>query len=154
MLRDIGSAVPRRLFVKMVTSCDEANELSEMATEILIDSDASVVDELLEHYDGASDYAQMLILEICAHFPEAPRVLDLLLDKLRTCPDNRAFYAALLGDLGNPEAIEPLKRYLEASDLTYLDFIELRNAVETLGGDAGEERTFYGDPDYEAMRNV
>ena len=27
----------------------------------------------------------------------------------------------------------------------------LRNAV---GGDPGEERTFYGDPDYEAMRNL
>ena len=30
----------------------------------------------------------------------------------------------------------------------------LRDAVESLGGDAGEERTFYGDPDYEALRNL
>ena len=29
-----------------------------------------------------------------------------------------------------------------------------RYSIESLGGDAGEERTFYGDPDYEAMRNI
>ena len=38
--------------------------------------------------------------------------------------------------------------------LTYFDYIEIRNAIEELGGDAGEERTFYGDPDFEAMRNI
>ena len=39
-------------------------------------------------------------------------------------------------------------------DLTYFDYLALRDAVESLGGDAGEERTFYGDPDYEALRNL
>ena len=43
---------------------------------------------------------------------------------------------------------------LKLTDLNYLDYIEIRNAVESLGGDPGEERTFYGDPDYEAMRNL
>ena len=31
---------------------------------------------------------------------------------------------------------------------------ELRDAVEALGGDAGEDRSFYGDPDFEALRNL
>lgn len=39
---------------------------------------------------------------------------------------------------------------LRLTDLRYLDYIELRDAVEALGGDAGEERAFYGDPDFEA----
>ena len=30
----------------------------------------------------------------------------------------------------------------------------LNKTIEELGGDPGEERTFYGDPDYEAMRNI
>ena len=32
----------------------------------------------------------------------------------------------------------------------YSDF----DAVEAVGGDAGEERSFYGDPDFEALRNL
>ena len=47
-----------------------------------------------------------------------------------------------------------IKELIDLPDVGYVDYIELRNAIETLGGDPGEERTFYGDPDYEAMRNV
>ena len=61
---------------------------------------------------------------------------------------------SFLGKLGDPRAVDALKSFLTMTDLGYLDYIELRNAVEELGGDPGEERTFYGDPDYEAMRNM
>jgi len=154
MLRDIGTDVPRSLFVELACTCDEPNELSEMASDILSASDISVVDELLSRYDKAPEYAQMLILDICCNFPEHERMFDLLLHKLMNRPDDRAFYASLMGKLGDARAIEPLKSLMNISDLTYLDYIELRNAVEELGGEAGDERTFYGDPDYEAMRNI
>lgn len=154
MLRDIGSAVPAQLFVELVCTCKKQNELSEMASDILSASDASVVDTLLERYDAAPEYAQMLILDICCNFPENKRVFELCLSKLRTQHDQRAYYASLIEKLGNPEAIDSLRELAQMSDLTYLDYIEIRNAIESLGGDAGEERTFYGDPDYEAMRNI
>lgn len=154
MLRDIGTDAPREVFVDLASRCKEPNELSEMASDILSCADESVVEELLSRYDGAPEYAQMLILDICCNFPEHPRMLGLILDKLRSCPNERAFYASLLEKLGNPAALETLQQFLTLSDLTYLDYIELRNAVESLGGDPGEDRTFYGDPDYEAMRNV
>ena len=45
-------------------------------------------------------------------------------------------------------------RMLDMTDLSYLDYIELRSAVEQLGGDPGEERVFNGDPDYETLRGL
>ena len=69
MLRDIGSDAPRALFVDLVSRCEEPNELSEMASDILCASDESVVDELLSRYESAPRYAQMLILDICCNFP-------------------------------------------------------------------------------------
>lgn len=154
MLRDIGTDAPRALFVDLASKCKEPNELSEMASDILSASDESVVDELLSRYETAPEYAQMLILDVCCNFPQHEGLFDLILNKLRNRPDDRAYYASLLGKLGDVRAIEPLKSFLTLSDLTYLDYIELRNAIESLGGDAGDERTFYGDPDYEAMRNI
>ena len=154
MLRDIGTAVPRDLFVELVCTCKKPNELSEMASDILCAADAAVVDELLDRYEAAPEYAQALILDICCNFPGNARVFDLCLSKLRTCHDQRAYYASLIEKLGNPEAIDTLRTLAQMSDLTYLDYIEIRNAIESLGGDAGEERTFYGDPGYEAMRNI
>ena len=154
LLRDIGTDAPRQLYIDLVCDCDGQDELSDMAAEILSSGEADIVDALLERYDGASDYGQQLILDVCANFPGDERILTHLMDKLRNCPEQRAVYASLLGKLGDARAVELLKSMLKMSDLGYLDYIELRNAVEELGGDPGEERTFYGDADYEAMRNM
>lgn len=154
MLRDIETDIPRTLYVDLVCQCDEPNELSDMAADILSQSDESVVDELLNRYADASDYAQMLIMDVCSKFPKHEGVFELCLNKLYNAPEDRAFYASTLGELGDERAIEPLKSFLSAADLSYIDYLELRNAIERLGGDAGDERTFYGDPDYEALRNI
>ena len=108
----------------------------------------------MSRYEGASDYAQMLMLDVCANFPGDERVFERLLDKLRNRPEQRALYASFLGKLGDARALDTLKSFLTLTDLTYFDYIELRSAVEELGGDPGEERTFYGDPDFEAIRNL
>lgn len=154
LLRDMEADAPCSMYIDFICNSDEPNELSELAADILPNRDESVVDELLARYDGATEYAQMLILEICCHFPRRERVQEMLIQNLLSNSEMRAFYASLLGDYGDERAIEPLKRVMELSDLGYLDYIEVRNAVEALGGDVGEERTFYGDPDYEAMRNM
>ena len=154
ILRDIGSDAATPLLIDLVCTGDEDDEISAMATDELCESDGSTVAALLERYDGASDYGQMRILDICANFPGDERVYRHLIEKLRNRPEHRAFTASLLGKLGDARAVEELKPFLGLTDLSYLDYIELRNAVEELGGDPGEERTFYGDPDYEAMRNM
>lgn len=154
ILRDIGSDEARQLYVDLACTGGEEDELSEMAADILSTGDGGEIGELLARYDGAPEYGQLRILEICANFPGDDRILNYLLDKLRNRPEQRALYASFLGKLGDPRAIDALKPFLSLTDIGYLDYIELRNAVEELGGDPGEERTFYGDPDYEAMRNM
>ena len=154
MLRDIGSDDSKPLYVELVCAGKEGDDLSEMAADILSDGDGAEIEALLERYDAANEQAQSRILGICTNFPGDDRIFNYLVDKLRNRPEQRSLYASFLGKLGDPRAIEPLKSFLTLTDITYLDYIELRNAVEELGGDAGEERTFYGDPDFEAMRNM
>jgi len=154
MLRDIGSSAPHGMYVDLVCNSKMENELSEMASEILSCGNSSVIEELLARYDSASEYAQTLIIDICRHFPGDERVFNHCLDKLRNRPEQRALYASYLAKLGDPRAIDTLVQMMQLTDISYLDYIEFRNTVEALGGDAGEERTFYGDPDFEAMRNM
>ena len=154
LLRDIGSQAPHKLYVDLVCACKQPNELSEMASDILAGAGGDIVDELMERYDDASDYAQTLILDICSNYPGDERAVRRCIDKLRMNPDNRAYFASLLEKMGDDSALPVLQQALQLTELSYLGYIELRNAVESLGGDPGEERTFYGDPDYEAMRNM
>ncbi|MBQ6373524.1 MAG: hypothetical protein IJJ45_03460 [Clostridia bacterium] len=153
LLRDIDSDVPMSLYIDLICRCKEKNELSDMAADAISERQ-DVVETLLERYDSATEYGQLLILDICSNHPGDPRICDHMLEKLRNRPEERALYAALLGKLGDPRALETLMRMLDLTDLSYLDYIELRSAVEQLGGDPGEERVFNGDPDYETLRGL
>ena len=154
MMRDIGSVLADDVLIELVCTADEANELSDMAADILSAKGAGIVPRLLDWYPDAPDYAQELILDICCNYPGDERIYDYLMERLRNQPERRALNASCLGKLGDPRAIEPMKAMMQLFDLRYFDYVELRDAVELLGGEVGEERTFYGDPDYEALRSI
>jgi len=154
MLRYMGSRCADAYLKELVCGAHEKNELSDMAAETLAGRDAETAYSLLDVYPQAPEYAQMLILDICCNFPGDERICGYLLSKLRNDPQQRALWASYLGKLGDERALEPLKEMLNLFDLRYLDYIELRAAVENLGGDAGEDRCFYGDPDFEALRSL
>lgn len=154
LLRDIGTDAPTDMYIDLVCTSKEENELSEMAADVIASGDGSVVGILLDRYESATEYGQSLILDICRFFPGDERIFEHCMEKLRNRPEQRALYASYLAKLGDARAVDTLVKMMQMTDISYLDYIELRNAVESLGGDAGEERTFYGDPDYEAMRNI
>ncbi len=152
MLRDMDSRLADDLMVDLVCTAEQANELSDMAADILSDRGGEMVSQLLDRFDKVPEYAQDLILDICCNHPGDERLYEHLIHRLRNRPEQRALWASYLGKLGDERAVEPLKEMLNLLDLRYLDYIELRAALEALGADAGEERTFYGDPDFEALR--
>lgn len=154
MLRDMDYAGSDAVLMGLVCSADAQNELADMAADILASKGAAVVPGLLDAYPGAPEYAQTLIMDICCNYPGDERIYNYLIHRLHNMPEQRALNASCLAKLGDVRAIEPLKEMLNLFDLRYLDYIEMRDAVEELGGDAGEDRSFYGDPDFEALRNL
>lgn len=152
MLRDIDTRCADDDLIELVCNAEESNELSDLAADVLSGRDAGIASLLLDRYEAAPAYAQMLILDICVNFPGDDRILEYLLYKLRNEPEQRALYASCIGKLGDPRALDDIRRMLNLSDLRYLDYIELRDALEVLGGEIDEERSFYGDPDFEALR--
>ena len=154
MLRDIGDTDADELLIGMVVGAQEQSELSDLAADVLSGRDAATAKKLLDAYPDAPEHAQTLILDVCCNFPGDARICDYLIRRLKNMPEQRALNASLLAKLGDPRALEPLNEMLNLFDLRYLDYIELRDAVEALGGDAGEDRSFYGDPDFEALRNL
>ena len=43
---------------------------------------------------------------------------------------------------------------VQAKDVGYLDYVEIVNAIEALGGERPSEREFSGDPYYESLKHV
>ena len=155
LLPGIDEARATRVAVDAVLAARESDAFCELAAEILADRvDADIAGRLLDGYDAAEDFARELILEVLCNFPGDGRVYGRLLDMLKNRPEQRAFAARLLGRYGDARAIEPLKALISMSDITYYEYMELRNAVEALGGEIEHEREFYGDPDYEYLRDL
>ena len=105
---------------------------------------------LLEGLTGANDTGKEALLGLLSRFPPEDRVLEGLLALLEKRPERRAVLAAYLGRLGDARALPALESEALAEDLSYLDYIELRSAIEALGGDC-PDREFFEDAQYEAL---
>lgn len=154
LLRDMNSDCADDIMLALVTGADAASEPAELAADILKGRGGAAVSALLDAYPGASEYAQGLILDVACECPVDGRLYGYLIERLDDHPEQYALTASLLGKLGDERAIEPLKRIIDTREVGYFDYIELRAAIEALGGDAGEEPCFDGDRDYEALKNL
>ena len=87
-------------------------------------------------------------------YDEDGKVLNELLRLIRLPEANVATLAGYLGRLGDERALETLIDLALDEDRGYLDYIELRSAIEQLGGDAPERTFDERDPEYEAMARL
>ena len=155
LLNGLDEARAVRVATDAVLAAQESDAFCELAAEILASRvDADVAARLLDGYDAVPDFARTLILEALCNFPGDARVYERMLEMLKNRPEQRADAARLLGRYGDARAIEPLKALLDLTDIGYYEYLEVRNAVEALGGEVENEREFYGDPDYEYLREL
>ncbi|GHU69050.1 hypothetical protein FACS1894184_12340 [Clostridia bacterium] len=130
------------------------DDLAELCAEALVRMGAMIVDPILAMAREANSAGQETFLDILCNFPGDDRIVELGVD-LFARNSSTALIAAYLGKLGDSRALPPLERALHSGRLAYLDYIEVRNAVEELGGDApSEEPDFAGDIGYESLKSL
>lgn len=153
LLRELGSLLPMQLYVDWQQDRGLDDELCDNALESLEQMGEAARQMLLEGLEGASLNGKEALLSLLSRFPPEDRVLEELLRLLTLRPERRAVLAAYLGRLGDERALPMLCSEALAEDLKYLDYIELRSAIEALGGEA-PEREFFDDPEYDALMGV
>ena len=153
LLRDMGSTQPKMLYISWQLNRAEDDDLCDNALESLADMGPSVVQPLLEALPKANAAGQEALLDVLANYPGNEQVFQLALRLFRENPSRRALFASYLGKLGDDRALPELLRVAGDDRTGYVDFIEVRNAIEMLGGIA-PERDFDDDPDYQALHGV
>ncbi len=127
-------------------------EISNEAADWLKAAGYGVVEPLFERYEGADEAGREAILDVLCAYPGIEKTAALLTERLLADHEKRALHATYAARLGDEALLGPLEAIYGMSDLTYFDYMEVRNAMEALGGEPGEERQFYGDPDFERLR--
>lgn len=154
LLTELESHEPADLYIRWILQREPDDERADMAAEALVSMGKIAERKALEVYEGASDAAQETLLDILCNFPGNETTYRLTMERFLREEEHVALFASLLGKLGDARAIPALLDALNRRELGYLDYIEVRNAIEALGGEAPDERDFSGDPDYESLRRM
>ncbi len=146
---------PYEYYIEVISAETEGNDFSEACVDALKGAGGELREALIEAYESAAgEYAKDCFLDILSDMPCDERVYSLVLEKFLYCEGKRAFYASCLGKLGNEAALPYLEEALREDSLSYFDYVSIRDALEELGGEAGIERDFTGDKDYEALSDM
>lgn len=153
LLRDLDSVQPKMLYINWQLERKAEDDLKDNAVESLIGMGESVVQPILQQFGKANETGKEALLEVLSHFSGNEQILRLMLDAFQTHPEKRALFAGYLAKLGDERALPALTEAAALPNVPYLTYIEIRNAIETLGGEC-PEREYDDDPEYEALRGL
>lgn len=153
LLKEIETeGAPLDLCLNIIDHREVEDDVAEVAAELVVTFGEMCVKPIIGRMGEVSDEARETYLDILCNFPGDEQTFEYLLDAFETHPDKRALYASYLGKLGDERAVDALKKALNDPELNYLDYLEIRNAVEMLGETVNIDREFAGDPYYEALK--
>ncbi len=142
-----------RRMLDLLTDESKPYEQRLEAYEYLLEDCEPVVDEMVERFAVAEGETGKMLIEILAEYKGNPAVYMGLVSYLYRGEDV-ALYARLLGKYGDERAIDVLKSFAEEYDLDYNEYMEVRNAVEELGGYFEDDHDFSDDPFYRYLKGL
>ena len=94
-----------------------------------------------------------MLIEILAGYKGNPAIYMGLVSYLYKGEDV-ALFARLLGSYGDERAVDLLKGFAEEYELNYNEYMEVRNAVEQLGGYFDDTKDYSDDPFYRYLKGL
>ena len=154
LLREMESKAPMQRYVDYIASLEEPSDKGDLCAEALMSMGESVVEPILDALSGARQTGRDIFADVLSNYPGDERIYELMIERFVTRDERRALFASYLAKLGDERAIPMLKEAAQSPDINYLDYVEVVNAIEALGGERPPEREFAGDPYYESLKQV
>ena len=154
LLREMESKAPMQRYIDYIASLEEPSDKGDLCAEALMSMGESVVEPILATLSGAGQTGCDIFADVLSNYPGDERIYELMIERFVTRDERRALFASYLAKLGDERAIPMLKEAAQSPDINYLDYVEVVNAIEALGGERPPEREFSGDPYYESLRQV
>jgi len=153
ILRELESELPLVTYIRWQVDRDLDEDLLDSALESLGAMGDKALGPAKIAFMAAGDTGKEALLDLLSQKTGDDDVLSFAIRRFQECADKRALYAGYLGKLDDERALEPLLAAEAGDVLSYIDFIEIRNAIERLGGEA-PYRDFTDDPTYIAVQRL
>lgn len=153
LLQEIDGERPYEAYIQSVAENRDEGEILDYMTEALMEAGAQVTEKVLAVFPNAEPEAQKRLMDILALHRGDERIFAYLLRAFEQAEDC-ALLAGYLGRYQDERALPALKARVQEANINYLEYVELCNAIEQLGGEAPAKREFSGDPYYESLRKL
>ena len=153
LLREMESTLPKMLYINWQLNRERQDELKDNALEGLTEMGECVVQPILQELPKANEAGEEALLEVLSHYPGNEQIYKLAVRLFQERKERRALFAGYLAKLGDDRTLPVLTAAAQEEKMPYLTFIEIRNAIEALGGTC-LERNYDDDPEYEALRDL
>ena len=153
LLAQMKSRLPYNDYMELLSQSQEEDEIAEAAAEALAEAPSEFFEQILSAFENArSIWGRELLMNALVHIKADARLYDGL-RQLLEASENTAFIAAMMAESGIERCLDDLKALEYSKDINYIDYIEICNAIEALGGQTARDRQFEGDAYYEMMKS-
>jgi len=143
--------IPAEVYLGWVCRAQPGDEIAQAACEQLALRAEDFAQMVLERYANATPTGQIMLCDILRRCEPADEIYDILTDAFRVNPS--PLLASYLGYYGDTRALDALhEAHAHVDD--YIAYVEIAGAIEALGGTPRAQRTFDGDADYEALKDM
>ncbi len=151
-LNDLGSGIASKRYLEFIL-WDYSETIRELATELSYDFADKELETILTSYQEADEKRKACLVDILSHASKDDRVFDILINEFVKHGENIPLYAGYLAKYGDERALPFLFTAIEGEKISYVDFEELRFAIEALGGEYDKQRDFSQDKFYKKIKN-
>lgn len=123
------------------------------AYEFLLEDCDEIVDDMLAKLYTLDGETGKMLMEILAGYKGNKAIFMGLVSYLYKGEDV-ALFARLIGSYGDENGIQVLKTFCDEYEPNYNEYMEIRNAIEELGGDFELKQDFSDDPLYRYLKGL
>lgn len=152
LLVEMSQKPPVEDCIKILADKNTDEGLKELIVEIFAQMANDVKGYMIAMIPYADIPLKACIAEILVNADKDDKTYELLINLFEN-GNNKSLYAGYLGKYGDIRALTVLYKALD--DCNYVEFMEIRNSIEQLGGTVDDEyRDFSDDPYYKALKNL
>jgi len=138
-------------YLEILISSDNA-DLKDKCAELIKEKADLVAADAVGYYNKGTEREYML--EIMSRTViKNEEIFKILLNAFRADDENLDMHASYLASYGDERALPYLLDKIDEEGISYVDFRELKFAIEALGGEYDKERDFSDDPYFNLIKS-
>ena len=139
-------------YMQIILSPDADVDLKNACVDFIKEKADLVLDEAVKNYESGNEREYMLEI-MSRSVVHTDEIFDILIKEFRSDPENVPMHASYLAAYGDERALDYLYDKIDEEGISFVEYQELKFAIEALGGSYDKMRDFSEDPYYQLIQS-